>query len=395
MTNGRNSDANPPRGTPHPYSALLKAPTLWPTDRLRDLGAFTRTQRRLAAFDFTALTEAQRAISQATVVSIPSIVAAEDAISKNFAHSFDFSGLTAAYRNSIDASTLEIARSAQKQWAASLSGAINFSALHDAIDSSRALIAVVAADGLIAKMHEQQADVLDRIRESLAFKLPKIDFPQWRDVVRRWIPGNLHEVHELDIVATVALDEGIPLSWIPRPEIVLALIKAEGPESRLRILHERRADIIDDCETGLASITHEWSVQCRNAIRALRFDLDGPAQSHASNIVDSIILELHGKGGRDQAKERAQGDFEDLPLQLAAENLTLRPLLRAFTIWWPTSDTAPPKYFARHPTAHAVGHVGVFTPWSSLIAVMLATSLTMQYATSQPTDADIDHATPH
>ena len=73
-------------------------------------------------------------------------------------------------------------------------------------------------------------------------------------------------------------------------------------------------------------------------------------------------------------------NLDELPLQLAAENLTLRPLFRAFTAWWPESGESPPDFFARHATAHAVGHVGVFSPISALTAVMLATSLTVQYS---------------
>ena len=215
---------------------------------------------------------------------------------------------------------------------------------------------------MFAEAFKLRTDFFERIAESSTFKLPAFDF-------RKWIPGNLHDVQDLAVVAAVALEEGIPLSWIPRTEIVIPLIEADGPEERLCILTERRDDILDDCEARLASITHEWSVQCRNAIQALRLGLDGPAQSHASNIVDSVVLALHGRGGRDEAKERAEDDFDDLPLQLAAENLTLRPLLRAFTPWWPDSGTTPLDHFARHPTSHAVGYSGVFAPISALIAV--------------------------
>jgi hypothetical protein len=121
----------------------------------------------------------------------------------------------------------------------------------------------------------------------------------------------------------------------------------------------------------------------------MRLDLDGPAQSDASDMIDSVVLALKGKNGRDNAKARAQADFDDLPLQLAAENLTLRPLSRAFSTVWPRSGATPPEYFARHPTEHAVGHAGAFFPRPALVAVMLATSLTVQYPpTDEPDGAD-------
>jgi hypothetical protein len=66
------------------------------------------------------------------------------------------------------------------------------------------------------------------------------------------------------------------------------------------------------------------------------------------------------RNGRAEASQRAQEDFDEFPLQLAAENLTLRPLFRAFTKWWPSSKVPPPTFFARYPTAHAVGYTNVF-----------------------------------
>ena len=372
MTDEPDGDTDPSGEAQLSDSALPKAPAVG----RGDLDAFAAIQRQFAAVDLTALTAAQQAINQATAIRISHIVAAHDASVRNFARSFDFSGIAAAHKSAIDAGALRAA-AVEKQWANSLSRAIDLSALHDAVASSAALLSSLETNQVFAEAFKLRTDVLERFAES----------------INKWIPGNLHDVQDLAVVAAVALGEGIPLSWIPRTEIVIALIEADGPEERLCILTERRDDVLDDCHAGLNSITHEWSVQCRSAIQALRLGLDGPAQSHASNIVDSVrVIALHGRVGRDEAKERAEDDFDDLPLQLAAENLTLRPLLRAFTSWWPDSGTTPPDHFARHPTSHAVGHVGVFAPLSALIAVMLATSVTVQYAPDEPTETDANQA---
>lgn len=173
-----------------------------------------------------------------------------------------------------------------------------------------------------------------------------------------------------------------------RAEIVTVLIEAESAEDRALILADRRDDVLDDCEEAVVSAEHEWAAQCRSAIGAMRAGFDGPAQSHASNIIDSIVLTFHGKNGREHAKKHAQAELDDLPLQLAAENLTLRPLFRAFTTWFPGSGIDPPRHFSRHATSHAVGHLGVFAPMSALVAVMLATSLTVQYWLYYGSDAD-------
>lgn len=88
---------------------------------------------------------------------------------------------------------------------------------------------------------------------------------------------------------------------------------------------------------------------------------------------------LLGRQGRDRAKNQAQDDFDDLLLRVISESITIRPLVRAFVNWWPDDGTPPPDHFARHATAHAVGHPGLFTNLNSLVAIMLATSLTAQF----------------
>ncbi|MDP9419521.1 MAG: hypothetical protein M3P53_05135 [Actinomycetota bacterium] len=357
------------------------------------LDAFAAIQRSLASIDFSAIQAAQRAFEQAG--AFKKVIEAQEAIAKNFARSIDFSGIAAAHQEIVDAGVPAQAMAAQKQWAESLAKSVDFSALNRAVSSSAALDEWARTSAAFNESLRKQTEFLARIAEGITFKLPTIDIPGLLAALDRWLPVNLRDVVALDVVATVALDEGIPLSWVPRTEIVVLLIEADGPGARIGILTDRRDDILDDCEKVLAPIAHEWAVQCRSAIAAMRANLDGPAQSHASNIIDSIVLGLHGKNGREHAKTRAREDFDELPLQLAAENLSLRPLFRAFTTWFPDTGIDPPDYFARHATSHAVGHAGVFAPISALVAVMLATSLTVQYAVDEPsTDATDSDSSP-
>ena len=300
----------------------------------------------------------------------------------------DFSGLTDALKVINEASSVTSSAAAQQRWADALAKSIHFPALEDALASSAALAVFTKSNQALLDSIKDQSDLLARITQGIELKLPTVDFSSLLEALDRWIPANLRRVDDLDAVAAISLDEGIPLSWVPRTEIVNDLLEARRAEDRQAILDKRRDDILDDCELALAALTGEWADQCRSAISAMRLELHGPAQSHAANIIDSVVLALHGNFGRDHAKERATAGFDDLPLQLAAENLTLRPLFRAFTSWWPNSGVTPPDHFARHPTAHAVGHDGVFAPRSALVAVMLAASLVVQY--SPPEDANAE-----
>ena len=202
------------------------------------------------------------------------------------------------------------------------------------------------------------------------------DFGRLRTPLVVWLPPNLQDQVDLAEVAKLTLDEGIPLSWVPRADIVEELVTAEGSEVRWAVLEARMVDILDDCEAVLAEEQHEWARQCRTAIGALRSGNEGSAQSHAANIIDSILRRWGGNGGPDDARDRARNPLDDLSMELLAEQLTIRPLARAFGHAKPGK---PVVTFKRHATAHQVGYQGVFSKRHALVAVMLATSLTVEY----------------
>lgn len=369
------------RGDEHPETGARLRGAVTPS-----LEAFASIQRSLAGIDFSAVRAAQRAIEQSG--PFKQIVEAQNAIAKNFARSIDFTGIAAALKGITEGGVAVQAMAAQRQWAETLAKSIDFSALNSAVASSAALDSLARTSSAFSESLRKESELFSRIAENITFALPTIDITGLLASLDRWIPVNLRTVGELGAVATIALDEGLPLSWVPRTEIVTLLVEAESAEDRAGILADRRDDILDDCDEAVAQLDHEWAAQCRVAIGAMRAGFEGPAQSHASNIIDSIVLGFHGKNGREHAKTRAQDDLDELPLQLAAENLTLRPLFRAFTTWFPGSGVTPPDHFSRHATSHAVGHIGVFAPMSALVAVMLATSLTVQYAPLNPDALD-------
>jgi hypothetical protein len=363
----------------------------------RSLDAFASGQRHLAALDFSAVHAAQRALSQSVAATnLSAIRALQEAVTKDFAKTIHFSLLAPLHEALLKSDAVAAAVAAQSQWAQALSRAIDVPALE------RANQAIVAS-GVLRNLSDSSQAILESLRsrvnvgaefyKAFQFELPKLDVSGFIAALGRWIPTNLRHT-DLDRAAALALDEGLPLSWIPRSEIVTDLLAVDSADERLTILRDRRGDILDDCEGALADIDHEWARQCLNAARALRAGFDAPAQSHAANIIDSVVLDLHGRHGRERSRERAKQELDELPLRLAAENLTIRPLFRAFTTWWPSSNMALPEHFARHATAHAVGHPDVFEATSALVAVMLATSLTVQYSPDPPGPPEASQSTP-
>jgi len=339
--------------------------------------AFRQQQRLLASFDFSVLAVAQQALTDWSAIR-----AMQESIAKSVAQSINFPALQEIVRSMQVSQSLVEAAQLHHKWAEDFAKSIDLSSIvraNERILSSTALW----------EARQQQQELLASISKhfdhsaltsQLSSLVERIDWAALRESIGRWLPENLRGSEDLESIGKICLDEGLPLTWVPRGEIVHELMEAKTAEDRQRILEERSVDILDDCRDVLSDISHDWANQCRSAISALRQpDLHGPAQSHAAGIIDSIVLTVLGDGGRKIAKQKASEPFDDLPLYLAVESLVLRPLLLGFAQWRPGSADPIPSSFARHATAHAVGQEGVFTRINALVAVMLATSLTVQF----------------
>ncbi len=347
---------------------------------LEELRSFKAMQRQLAGLDLSAVRAVQRDYArhlQSTQAAAQQLATAQEAIAEHVRRSIDMSGVQAL----VDQVARAHAPYGQLAQAAaeSIARSFDISALEHANES---LLRAAEINGL--------TDIHQRFLDSVA---PKVDLSaftrkidRWTrtapgallDQLDRWIPENLRNCHRFEELATISLDEGLPLSWVPRPEIVEALLDADDEEGRAQLLTEQFEDILDDCRGVLDGITCELGEQSRIAVEALAAGFEGPAQSHASNIIDSIVLAL-GEGKRPPVVEEAQVDVLGLPMQVVSEALTLRPLFKAFVQWFPAWGTPPPAHFARHATSHAVGYEGLFGKHQALIAVMLSTSMTRQY----------------
>jgi len=55
-----------------------------------------------------------------------------------------------------------------------------------------------------------------------------------------------------------ARSEGLPLSWVPRSEIIVELDGCADDKARLHVLESRRGLILQDCEDTLGECTDEW-----------------------------------------------------------------------------------------------------------------------------------------
>lgn len=179
------------------------------------LDAFASIQRSLARIDLAAIRAAQRAVEESG--ALRKFAEAQNAVVANFARSIDFTRIAAAVQGLTDAGATAQAMAAQRQWAETLAQSVDFSALNSAVASSAVLDSLARTSSAFSESLRKETELFSRIAERITFDLPTIDMSGLLAALDRWIPVNLRRVGALDAVAMIALEEGLPLSWVPAP----------------------------------------------------------------------------------------------------------------------------------------------------------------------------------
>lgn len=234
-----------------------------PKALLPNLAAFQALQRDFFKLDVGALSSIQRILDNSPAAQISKMLDAQTAITRQFAQTVDFSqlvrtpALDAALKSNI----------ANAAWVNSVYKSINLPELNLAFTQTAALLDAARVPSHLLDSITKQAQHLTSISDRIAAALPKFDFTDLLERLDRWIPTNLRDVEDLDLVATVALEDGIPVAWVPRPEIIAAVVEAATSEARIALLESRRDDILDDCDNALAGVDGEpprvqWRLGC-------------------------------------------------------------------------------------------------------------------------------------
>ncbi|MBB5161591.1 hypothetical protein [Mycobacterium sp. AZCC_0083] len=194
--------------------------------------------------------------------------------------------------------------------------------------------------------------------------------------LRESLPINWPRDGRLNGVWAVLTEDGLPLVYVPRAEIVQAVLDAENYADRVRVLVGRRDDVIDDCRTAINATQLHPSVAdlgdfVREALTLLAERRFAGAQSLAANLCDTII-----RGTMPPRRPYSQMvktiDESRLGDELLSVSLAFRPVLQFYVPWNPGDP--PAARLRRHCTAHFVSPEQL-TERNATIAVMLATSL--------------------
>lgn len=204
-----------------------------------------------------------------------------------------------------------------------------------------------------------------------------------------YYPPNWWSVPQLDGDAATAImqDEGIPLPWVPRAEILADLTSAPDVDARDAILVARTPEIVKDCRQCLAEVVDVDFQQLNglidDALRALEQSNESAAQALAANVFDTLLRDVRHRGrlfagstGRFKYRDVTGGITpvsDEALIGLYRATCVLTPVLKVLGEFNAETDPAP-RRVRRHATAHRAGTTQ-YTPANAVIAIMLATSL--------------------
>ncbi len=221
-----------------------------------------------------------------------------------------------------------------------------------------------------------------RVREQIIAVLPRIDTTALLRAVERFqdfLPTNWPRPTRFRLLSEIAKDDGIPVVWVPRAEVLTNLVAAPDRPARVQVLLMRVPDIVEDCRQVLSEVTATDLLvrvpQAREAVDALEAGLSGAAQTLAVAVAESLLTEHVAQGRKYQRlADDVAVDTANISVQDVRSTFALLPVARFYAPWRPGSGTPPPEALSRHVTVHHA-RADHLTKENALIAVMLLASL--------------------
>ncbi len=261
-----------------------------------------------------------------------------------------------------------------------LAAVVNFAAISRAAVPEmgpRILRSLTSATHSFASMHPEIAALA-------TFKAPAFEWPDFAGAfaamferLRDLQPPNWSEdIDESKALAVIGTD-GIPLVWVPRAEIVDAVLAAPDRKARLELLVKYRHVVADDCREVLGRVTEKsltgrvpLAVKAVDALAAGHFEA---AQALAVVVAESAIARAISDKYQ-TVKKQVLFDPKLFPYSELRLRAALLPISGFYTDWSPESPRPMPEGLSRHVSVH---HADVehYTEQNAVVAVLLVTSV--------------------
>jgi hypothetical protein len=207
------------------------------------------------------------------------------------------------------------------------------------------------------------------------FKAGLTRFSEWLDW---YIPANLRELplDDWERLLDISEEQRIGIVWLPRQEVLKALLDAHDELARTAVLNEHTEAILDDCIASLALTTDarvaELTDFARKAIQSHRDGHTAASQALATNVLDTALsqhLEDGVKGMQRAGKRLAKEDVRSGTLLEMRLRLGLAGIPQSYRDY--AYESRDPRY-SRNGTAHAA-NTALYNTTNSLRAITLAT----------------------
>lgn len=251
------------------------------------------------------------------------------------------------------------------------------------MDAIRKQLDTVVAPFVIS-IQEQAADAVRRAAASIEW--PPFNFtlpPGLSETIRnfwdRHIPPNWPADVELEAVVDVVRQDELPLVWVPRSDIVAAVVEAADRPARVEVLLAHQDEVLDDCDEVLDSIEVPRRdgdlLLARQAVHALREDHHEAAQALAAAALETTLSAQITKTSTVRGRVRVN-DIDDVQLFQLRLRVALAPLETYFRSFEP--GKAPEDQYPLGPNGHITVHVASpehLNPGNALVSVMLLVSV--------------------
>jgi hypothetical protein len=211
---------------------------------------------------------------------------------------------------------------------------------------------------LIADAGKALAPLVKRLRESLP--------PNW----------------PLDIsfgaLTAVIRDDGLPVVWVPRAEIVTDVLAAPDRRARVEVLISHAGEVAEDCRAVLGEVSHAmFSGQQPLAVKALRaFEAGHYEAAQALAVVVTETAVTRAFEYKDYADIKKAVNFDPDLVQLAELRVqaALAPIGAFYTAWRPSWRKPAPEVLSRHVSVHQADE-DHYSRGDAVVAILLVTSV--------------------
>jgi hypothetical protein len=195
-------------------------------------------------------------------------------------------------------------------------------------------------------------------------------------IVKEAYPPNWPSGLTIEAAVQIITEEGIPLTYVPRAEIVSKMLEASDRRARVTVLLNHSEAVLDDCTLALSEVESqdlaEYVDLTGKAVGAYRGGHVEAAQTLAVVVAESVIYEAFGKYST--AIQRSQFVISTVQLWELRLRTAIAPIAAFYTPYFKHKGDSLPEITSRHATVHHPSQQ-TLTAGDSLIATLFAVSL--------------------